>query len=55
MTQRETVWEKLAREWKPDNLSDLCNEISLEELPGSIGRMLAGKLKGRTVVKIRSI
>lgn len=52
MEQREIVWEKLAGEWKPENLQELCREISLNELPESIERMLAGKLKGRTVVNL---
>ena len=55
MGQREIVWKKLAGEWKPENLQELCREISLHELPESIERMLAGKLKGRTVVNIQSI
>ncbi len=52
MTQRDVVWNKLAEEWKPGNLPELCREISLNELPESIERMLAGKLKGRTVVDL---
>ena len=52
MGQREIVWEKLAGEWKPENLQELCREISLNELPESIKRMLSGKLKGRTVVNL---
>lgn len=52
MKQREIVWEQLGGEWKPENLQELCREISLNELPESIERMLAGKLKGRTVVNL---
>ena len=52
LKQRQIVWEKLAGEWKPENLHELCREISLDELPESIERMLAGKLKGRTVVNL---
>lgn len=55
MEQREIVWKKLAGEWKPDDLLDLCREISLSQLPESIDQILAGKLKGRTVVNIQSI
>ena len=55
MEQREIVWKKLAGEWKPDSLLDLCREISLSQLPESIDQILAGKLKGRTVVNIQSI
>ncbi len=52
LEQRQIVWEKLAGEWKPENLQELCREISLDELPESIERMLSGKLKGRTVVNL---
>ena len=55
MEHREMVWNKLALEWKPDNLAGLCCEISLGELPKAIEKMLAGKLRGRTVVKIQNI
>ncbi len=49
---RKEVWRKLAGEWKPDGLPELCSEISLAELPDSIERMLQGKLKGRTIVNL---
>lgn len=52
MENREMVWNKLALEWKPDNLTELCREISLGELPETIEKMLAGKLRGRTVVNL---
>ena len=52
MEQREIVWEKLAGEWQPEKLQGLCREISLNELPESIERMLAGKLKGRTILNL---
>jgi len=49
---REPLWKKLAIDWKPDNLLDLYNEISLEELKGTLENILAGKLKGRTIVNL---
>jgi len=49
---REPLWKKLATDWKPDNLLDLYNEISLEELKGTLENILAGKLKGRTIVNL---
>jgi hypothetical protein len=47
---REQVWNKLSKDWKPDNLSDIATEITLNELSEKIDLMLNGKLKGRTVV-----
>lgn len=49
---RKEIWQKLAGEWKPKLLSEIKNIISLEELDHKINEMLAGKSKGRTVVKI---
>lgn len=48
---RETLWLKLANEWKPDHLLKLYNEVSINELGDSIKDILKGKLKGRTLVK----
>jgi len=52
MTLREKVWNKLAKEWKPTQLLNTYNEITLEELPEKTDLMLQGKLKGRTIIKL---
>lgn len=52
MTYRERVWNKLAKDWKPDNLADIATEITLNELSEKIDLMLNGKLKGRTVINM---
>ncbi|WP_439182623.1 YhdH/YhfP family quinone oxidoreductase [Carboxylicivirga taeanensis] len=52
MSERVKVWELLANEWKPSELEANCREIQLEEVSASIQQILAGKLKGRTVIKI---
>jgi len=49
---REPLWQKLANEWKPDNLLDLYSEINMDEIKSRIGLILEGKLKGRTIVKM---
>lgn len=54
MAYREVVWNKLAHDWKPDNLMDVYQEISLDELSDHIDRMLDGKLKGRTIVDMEA-
>lgn len=53
MPLRKTLWQKLANEWKPDQLMQIYNEIGLEQLPDAIDKILQGRLKGRTLVKIR--
>lgn len=52
MKYREIVWNKLADEWKPQQLDDTCNEIKLEDVPHKIELMLSGKLKGRTILNL---
>lgn len=52
MEKRVRLWNKLASEWKPDNLADIYNEISLNELPEAVSLILKGKLKGRTIVNL---
>jgi len=54
MAYREAVWNKLAKDWKPDNLMDIYKEISLEELSDHIDLMLDGKSKGRTIVDMNA-
>ncbi len=49
---RAGLWLNLATKWKPDNLINLYNEITLENLPEAIQNILSGKLKGRTIVKM---
>lgn len=52
MEPRLKVWEKLAGEWKLDNLEELCVEISLEAVEERIQLLIAKAAKGRAVVKI---
>ena len=50
MPQRLEIWEKLATVWKPDRLASIASECRLEELSPKIDAILAGKIRGRTVV-----
>ncbi|MCL5027654.1 MAG: YhdH/YhfP family quinone oxidoreductase [Bacteroidetes bacterium] len=52
MNLRLKIWNKLANEWKPDNLDLIYQECSLEELNGKIDLILQGKITGRVVVKL---
>jgi acrylyl-CoA reductase (NADPH) len=49
---RAGLWTKLANEWKPDNIVDLYNEISIFEINDAVSKILEGKLKGRTIIKM---
>ena len=53
METRLSIWERLAGEMKSDYLLDsIANEITMDELPGTLDSILLGKVKGRTIVKI---
>jgi len=49
---RSGLWNKLANEWKPENLNELCTEIKLDELKNKIDLMINGQLTGRTIVNM---
>ena len=50
---RQTVWQRLAGEWKPARLEAICtDEVGLDGLPAVFARMLAGKSQGRTLVTL---
>jgi len=49
---KASMWDKLSLQWKLANLDDLTHEISLEQLPQAIERILAGGQVGRILVCI---
>ncbi len=52
MDLRLKIWDKLSNEWKPENLDENTEEVSLEELNAKIDLILEGKLTGRTIVNL---
>ncbi|MEA5114489.1 MAG: hypothetical protein VB050_10720 [Geobacteraceae bacterium] len=52
MGPRKLVWEKLAREWKLDNLENIGRECTLENLEQEIHAILKGELRGRILVNL---
>jgi len=48
---KASMWDKLSLQWKLD-LSALCQEVGLEELPAAIERILAGGMVGRILVRL---
>ncbi|MDV7186413.1 YhdH/YhfP family quinone oxidoreductase [Lutibacter sp. TH_r2] len=52
MNYREQVWNKLAKEWKLDNLKYNSTTITLNDLSEKLNLMLQGQLKGRTVLEL---
>lgn len=51
---RETLWQRMATNLKPEGLEEIANEISFEELPQTLSDILNGKVRGRTVVKVKN-
>lgn len=52
LEKKQACWEKLASKWKIDSMSNLTNEISLDEIKNAYEKLLAGHAVGRYVVKI---
>lgn len=52
MNIREKLWDRMASDLKPAHLEEITNEVTLDELPTTLKDILAGKLKGRTVVRL---
>lgn len=55
MKLRKEVWKRLASDLKPDILNkEVVNEVSLDELPEVLHDIIDGKVKGRTIVNLKS-
>lgn len=52
LEKREQAWQRLEKELDLDLLERMTVEIGFDELPGAAEQILAGKVRGRTVVKI---
>lgn len=50
---RTALWDRLANEWRPPHLDEICNtEVTFEEMAPVFKKMMAGGSLGRTVVRI---
>lgn len=54
MATRLQVWAELAGEWKLPRLESLASECRLEDLDEKIAAILAGQIRGRTVVNLNA-
>lgn len=52
MDRRRKIWERLAGEWKLDQLEAMSRETDLDHLTGEIDTILRGGQKGRVVVNL---
>lgn len=54
MPLRETIWKKLANEWKPEHIGKLHHIVSLEEIPHYLDEIFAGETVGRIVADMKA-
>ncbi|WP_419887304.1 NADPH:quinone oxidoreductase family protein [Neobacillus niacini] len=52
MEVRKPLWERMARDFKPEVLESISKEISLEELPETLPVILQGQARGRFIVRL---
>ncbi len=52
LSLRQKVWNKLAVEWRPDQVHDQVRTIDFDDLPTHFDPYLKGMVRGRTVVRI---
>ncbi|HVF62407.1 MAG TPA: oxidoreductase [Casimicrobiaceae bacterium] len=52
MPLRQTIWNKLAVDWRPDQVHDQVRTIDFDELPTHFDAYLKGMVRGRTVVRV---
>ena len=52
MSLRQTLWNKLAVEWRPDRVHDQVRTIDFDDLPTHFDAYLKGMARGRTVVRV---
>lgn len=52
LEEKRRIWEKLAGPWHLDNLDQLVEPLSLEQLSEAIDRILAGAMVGRGLVSL---
>lgn len=52
MSERPDLWGRLAGDWKPGQLDSIAVETDLDGLGDTLGTILKGGVRGRTVVRI---
>ena len=49
---RQKIWQKLAGEWKIEDLNSLATECRLHQLSAIIEKVLQGRQTGRVIVNL---
>jgi acrylyl-CoA reductase (NADPH) len=55
MPLRQEIWHKLANEYKPEDLESLADEMTLEEVPNQLDRILKGGNIGKSLISMFDI
>ena len=53
LPRREAAWQRLAAELRPDDFARITEVVGLEDLTTRSEKILAGQVRGRTVVRLR--
>jgi acrylyl-CoA reductase (NADPH) len=51
---RHQSWDRLAGPWKLDCLERIARFIDLDEMPGQVDKILAGRVTGRLAIRLGS-
>lgn len=52
--ERLQLWQRMATDMKPEQLEELIDqEVALENLPAAFEKIMAGKMRGRTLVRVK--
>ncbi len=52
MELRQTIWKRLATDWKPEQLERIVTEVPLQKLDPFFEAILNGNVKGRILIKV---
>jgi acrylyl-CoA reductase (NADPH) len=52
---RERIWQRLATDLRPRHLARIANVVPFDSLPEAITTVVEGRVRGRTVIAMRSI
>ena len=52
IAERRATWERIATDLRPNGLGDALTEVTLDTLPGALDGILAGRARGRWIVRV---
>lgn len=55
MPLRSHIWQRLATDLRPEQLSKVVNEVRFSDLPQVFPKLIQGQLRGRVVVDIKAV